>query len=270
MDSRASSVVSRRAFALLSAYFGFVIEALTGPMADRDYPMVVGGAASSTTMLGLLGPVDGFLLPLRLLLPIRVAGALGRAPRWMLKEITRHFYGDYELLSFGTDGTLTLVGSPELVRTFLVQLGHAMTLMTPYIGSVPMCRMHWLVQAQLFVRLDTQLWLMEDRFGVIVRPHHPLCPFSTERVVELSGTPDGIVLCIMYLLEFCSGFQIVGRVTPYRPINFDESPRFNFGGFYWSPEHPRRIIYGAHLTGANGAPYFALPGGAEIDAGFCD
>uniref|UniRef100_T1JND7 K Homology domain-containing protein n=1 Tax=Strigamia maritima TaxID=126957 RepID=T1JND7_STRMM len=67
--------------------------------------------------------------------------------------------------------------------------------------------------------------------GATIKVYSHCCPQSTDRVVQISGTPKVVVECTRQIFELIQQSPTKGANNPYDPHNYDEFYAHEYGGF---------------------------------------
>jgi heterogeneous nuclear ribonucleoprotein K len=102
---------------------------------------------------------------------------------------------------------------------------------------------------------------LSNQSGAEIKVYTECCPESTERVVQLTGKPDQVAMCVGLILELLADAVQRGMNMPYDPSYADESYASEYGGF----TDPRRRGRGGGM--GRGAPFPGARGGFGRMAG---
>ncbi|XP_076354592.1 heterogeneous nuclear ribonucleoprotein K isoform X1 [Tachypleus tridentatus] len=72
---------------------------------------------------------------------------------------------------------------------------------------------------------------LREKTGASVKIYTSCCPMSTERIVQMTGTPSVVVRCIKEIFNLISETPIKGFNQPYDPHNYDEEFAPEYGGY---------------------------------------
>lgn len=97
------------------------------------------------------------------------------------------------------------------------------------------CEVHALVhQSQagcIIGRAGFKIKELRENTGATIKVYSHCCPQSTDRVVQVSGTPKVVVECTRQIFELIQQSPVKGANNPYDPHNYDEFFAHEYGGF---------------------------------------
>lgn len=72
---------------------------------------------------------------------------------------------------------------------------------------------------------------IRDSSGTQIKVFSTCCPQSTDRVVQVNGTCEKVLVAIKEIIDVVNNSDIKGSEQPYDPINFDSFFASEYGGF---------------------------------------
>ncbi|KAG1664853.1 Heterogeneous nuclear ribonucleoprotein K [Nymphon striatum] len=142
-----------------------------------------------------------------------------------------------------TQNILTLGGSIKVIGQLLMDIIPRLDDYSHNKGLDFRCELRMLVHqshaGSLIGRAGFKIKELRERTGASIKIYSDCLPRSSERVVQVSGTPEIVVGCIQDICESISQSPVKQPSNPYDPHDFDEFYAKEYGGFGGMDDNPR-------------------------------
>ena len=172
---------------------------------------------------------------LRILLPNRCAGAIIGKGGEYIKAIRDKFEASLTVPDRSTaERVLNIVARQEVVvdcfKEVLVKLAELQENQKRDELDVRML-IHQSHAGGVIGRGGSKIKEFREQTGVNLKVFQEVCPYSTDRVVLISGSIEKIPIALQAIIDFIKEIPVKGIQKPYDASNYDPRMAYDYGGF---------------------------------------